>query len=272
MKLYQHLHLSALLILGCLSCVAHATEPTSTSLQLYSGDPDFTKLSANLADNRSFEPAPKPSVQELILYSHNVASGEFYSRYQILPLKTQGTRTYYQTNESVENAAGFDASIHGSAVVHGQGISYGGIFWPLEEMKITDTNGKNLYFNKIAIISIEPISGHLFPLAVGNQLKFKFTRLHERMFRGEHFSTIEHGIMEYEVIKKQNGYPLLNHSVPGDIYTLNVLETTDLHPKQYFTDQYDYSPKLGWYINDRYYNQNNKMIASYKLEQWKQNT
>jgi hypothetical protein len=239
--------------------------------KIYSGDPSFDKLSFAVSHTSLFEPAPLAKAQQLILLSKEASSKAFYSQYRILPLTKQGSRTYYKTIETVTPGDRFKGIPLGQkAIVHGQGISFGGIFWPLEKMVVFDFHNKIIYYNKIAITDIQAVKGSLFPMKVGNSLEFKFIRLHERNFNGHFASTIEHGIMRYDIISAHQGTTLFKGLfVPGIVYTLNVSESTNLHPKAYLTDQYDYAPELGWYINDRYYDTNNKLTAEYLLQSWK---
>lgn len=233
------------------------------------GDPAIEKLSSSLQKSSFFDPSPAKNANVLLLQSHDAQNGQYYSQYKITPLRAAGSRTYYRTYETVQNGHAFQGIPQNDpALVKGQGISFGGLFWPLEKMEVINPAGKTVYLNKIAITSVQPISGSLFPLKVGNILKFKFTRTHSQFLNGHSTVTKEVGIMEYSVIAKTHYQTEKGKTVPGDIYTLNVSESTNLHPKAYLTDQYDYAPTLGWYINDRYYNQNNQMIASYQLIDW----
>lgn len=239
--------------------------------KIFNGNLSFDRLTASVSQSTLLKEAPHPQVNQLMLHSVSEQNKQPYSTYLIQPLLTIGSRSYYQTTETVKDGSGFKGIPKGaSAIVRGQGISFGGIFWPIEKMEVKNRKGKTIYLNKIIITEIEKVSGHIFPMKVGRELSFHFKRIHERFMNGQTTQTTEDGIMTYKIIRAQDHYQTLaGKTVPGQIYTLTVSESTNLHPKTYLTDEYDYAPALGWYINDHYYNLESQPIAQYHLYDWK---
>jgi hypothetical protein len=237
---------------------------------LFQGEPDVSKLTPSVKDSTLFVNAPTRSDKQTNLVSRAAGTNQYYSHYQMNPTETNGFVTKYWTVEDVKQGDGFPGISQGdSATIHGRGISYGGIFWPLELMTANNKLGQQVYYNKVDIDSIKYISGNLFPLQVGNDLKFYFTRTHQRILGDNNNVERDQGVMEFRVVKKFEGYPYSKTSVPGDIYTIEVWETTNNHPAKYLTDIYDYSNYFGWYITDRYYDVNNQLLATYHLQDWK---
>jgi len=247
------------------SAVALAANDTQL-YQLFHGEPTLSKLNPSLKKTKLFSAAPIATAKQLVLSSSN-AIGSNYSSYVISPKYKKGNRSIYRTDETIYDGAMFSAATRGSNVlVHGRGVSFGGIFWPLELMTITNHNGQKVYYNKLAITSIKPISGHLFPLKVGNDLKFYFTRIHIQRIGQRSKTYKDRGIMEYKVTQKTMGY---DHgaALSGPIYTIEVLESTRRNRNFHLTDEYQYAPKLGWYVTDIYFKKN-RVVARYYLSQW----
>ncbi len=243
---------------------------TSYPSSIYPGNPEISKLTPEVAADKMFANAPKRTVKQTNLISHAASTGQYRSHYQMNPVYSQGFKTKYWTREIIQDGLIFNGIAPGStAIVDGKGISYGGIFWPLEKMTVTGPNGYQLYYNKIDITNIKHKSGHLFPLKVGNDLQFYFTRLHERDFNGKHTFVTEHGVMEYQVIKQFQNFPTAENKIPGKIFSILVYESTDRHPQKYLTDEYAYSDALGWYIGDKYFDKANQLLAVYRVHKWK---
>lgn len=236
---------------------------------LYQGEPDIAKLAPSVKGSPLFVNAPTRTNKQTNLVSRAARTDQYYSHYQMNPSETHGFITKYSTVEAVKRGNGFPGIAPGAPVtIHGRGISFGGIFWPLELMTAYNKQGNLIYYNKVDIDSIKYLSGNLFPLQVGNDLKFYFTRTHERMLGNNNKIERDQGVMEFRVVKKFEGYPYSQTPVPGDIYTIQVWETTKNHPKKYLSDIYDYSNSFGWYITDRYYDVNNQHLATYRLQNW----
>lgn len=216
-----------------------------------------------------FKKAKAPTAKQTVLYSIGIKTGKHYSVYTMQPLAQYSKVTKYKTTEHVVDGSRFPGIALGrSATVHGKGLSLGGIFWPKEGMVIYAANNKVIYDNRIAITAIKPVSGHLFPLQVGNVLKFDFKRTHSRMIDGK--TTVKHaiGVMTYKVVKKFNGFDFSNKKIPGPIYEIQVWESTNYQHKPYLTDIYDYSDGFHWYISDKYFTKQNKLIAWYRVKTW----
>jgi hypothetical protein len=253
---------------GCISSRLPDTLPGKP--EIYYDNPSIEKLSIPLRDTHLFDCSPKRKVKNLWMMSRDVTFGNYYSEYHIHPVLTQDHMSDYWTHETVYEGSFFTQFFpEQPAIVNGEGVSFGGIFWPLELMTVDSPNSNLLvYYNKLAIIYISPIMGHLFPLAVGNVLRFRFVRLHERRINGANRFTRERGIMEYRVVKVRHGFAASKPPVPGDIYTIIVSEATNRHHAPYITDIYDYAPALGWYITDQYFDRNNRLMAVYRLRKW----
>ncbi len=217
-----------------------------------------------------FDKAKGPTVKQTQLYSIEANSGNHYSIYTMEPQKTYGHVTKYKTTEQVANGAGFGSGIgkYQPVTVHGKGLSLGGIFWPKEQMIIYGSNHKKIYDNRIRITAIKPLSGHLFPMHVGNVLKFKFKRSHYRLIDGKVSEENSVGTMTYKVINQFNQFSYSNKKIPHPIYEIEVWEKTNLHPKPYLTDIYEYSAGFHWYISDKYFNKNNQLLAWYRVKNW----
>lgn len=243
--------------------VAHA------NTMLYSGEPEINKLIPAIQNTTLFAAAPKPTEKQSLLLSRFANNNLPYSQYLIQPLQTLGTTSKYKTTETIENGSIFPGIQPGSPlVVNGRGISLGGIFWPLEKMSANNAQGQQVYYNVINIHGFKYISGSLFPLKVGNDLKFHFDRTHQQIVGGTETLVNDSGVMEYKVVGQYQGYPKSKNTVPGLIYTIEVWEKTNLHPNKYLTDIYDYSLALGWYVTDRYYNTDNQHLMTYHLGSW----
>lgn len=216
-----------------------------------------------------FKKSQNPSMKKTVLYSISAATGQHYSIYTMQPLQFYNKVTKYKTTEQVSDGSGFPGIAKGqAAIVHGLGLSLGGIFWPKEQMLVYASNGKVIYNNQIDITAVKPVSGHLFPLAVGNVLKFDFKRTHSRKLGKKTTVTHEIGEMTYKVIAKTHGFSYSNKKIPGTIYEIEVWETTNLHPTPYLTDIYEYSNSFHWYISDKYFTKHNQLIAWYRVKTW----
>ena len=236
--------------------------------QMYSGEPAFNKLTPEVAATTLFDQAPKRTAIQTNLASLIAGTNLYYSHYQMNPQQTQSFMTKYYTNEWVKDASGFGLPAGTPLLVHGRGISFGGIFWPLEMMTATNAQGKQIYFNKVNIYELKNPSGQLFPLKVGNDLKFDFARTHVRTINGQTTTINDHGVMEYKVVAVQDGYANSKNPLPGKVYTIQIWESTNVHPQKYLTDIYDYSESLGWYVEDNYYSQSNQNLITYRLYNW----
>lgn len=259
--LVNSLYLSSLLAL--IAPLAHA------DTQMYAGEPEIAKLIPAIKNTQLFAAAPTPTEKQSTLLSHFADSKQPYSQYVIQPLQTIGTTTKYKTTETIPSGSEFPNVAPGQTIiVNGRGISLGGIFWPLEKMTARNDQGQRVYYNKIDIHSFKYISGNLFPLKVGNDLKFDFSRTHIQMIGDKKTVINDHGVMEYKVVAEYHNYPESKEAVPGQIFTIQVWEQTNIHPQKYLTDIYDYAPALGWYITDRYFNPSNKHLMTYRLNSW----
>lgn len=227
-------------------------------------------LNAFVKKTGLFAAAHAPTDKQTVLYSVNVPSGLHYSIYTMHPLTTIGKVTHYKTTEQIQDGRRFPAIPKWQGVVvHGQGLSLGGIFWPKESMIAHAPTGKLVYDNRIDITAIKPISGNLFPMQVGNELQFAFKRTHSRMVGNKTTVTHETGIMTYKVVKQLNHFSFSDKTIPGPIYQIQVWETTNLHPKPYLTDIYDYSDSFHWYVADKYFTTSNRPYAFYRVKMWK---
>lgn len=227
-------------------------------------------LNAFVKQTGLFAAAQAPTDKQTVLYSINLPSGLHYSIYTMQPQVTIGKVTQYKTTEQVKDGARFPGIPKWEGVViHGKGLSLGGIFWPKESMIAHAPNGNLIYDNRIDITAIKPISGSLFPMHVGNELKFEFKRTHYRMAGSKTKITNETGIMTYKVVHELVEFPFSNKPIPRPIYQLQVWETTNLHPKPYLTDIYDYSDGFHWYVADKYFTTSNKPYAFYRVKTWK---
>lgn len=216
-----------------------------------------------------FAKAKSPTAKKTVLYSIGMDNGGHYSVYTMQPLAVYGKVTKYKTTEQIDEGSRFPGIPLGrTATVHGKGLSLGGIFWPKENMVVYASNGKIVYDNRIDVTAIKPVSGHLFPLKVGNVLKFDFKRIHSRMIDGK--TTVKHevGVMTYKVINKTTHFDFSNKKIPGPIYEIEVWESTNYQRKPYLTDIYEYSDGFHWYISDKYFTKQNKLIAWYRVKTW----
>jgi len=216
-----------------------------------------------------FSKAQAPTMKKTVLHSIGMDNGAHYSVYTMQPLAFYGKVTKYKTTEQVDDGSRFPGIPAGhSAVVHGRGLSLGGIFWPKENMVIYAPDGHIIYDNRIDVTAIKPVSGHLFPLHVGNVLKFDFKRTHSRMIDGK--TTVKHevGVMTYKVINKFNDFDFSNKKIPTPIYEIEVWESTNYQRKPYLTDIYEYSNGFHWYVSDKYFTKQNKLIAWYRVKTW----
>lgn len=226
-------------------------------------------LNAFVKKTGLFAAAEAPTDKHTVLYSINLPSGLHYSIYTMQPLASFGKVTQYKTTEQVQDGSRFSGiSKWEGVVVHGQGLSLGGIFWPKESMVASAPNGNVIYDNHIDITAIKPISGNLFPMHVGSELKFEFQRTHSRMLAGKTTVTHETGIMTYKVIREITHFSFSDKPIPGPIYQIQVWETTNLHPKPYLTDIYDYSNGFHWYVADKYFTTSNVPYAFYRVKTW----
>ncbi len=250
--------------------LASVTFPTMANTRWVNISP-ITPSSLNnfIKKTGMFSDAKAPTAKQTVLYSQDITNKQHYSVYTMEPLAIYGKVTKYKTTEQVEQGSRFPGIPQGhKATVHGRGLSLGGLFWPKENMLIYAPNGKLIYDNKVDITAIKPLSGHLFPLKVGNVLKFDFKRIHSRMMDGN--TVVEHdvGIMTYKVINKFNHFDFSNKKIPGPIYEVEVWESTNNHPTPYLTDIYEYSNGFHWYISDKYFTKSNKLIAWYRVKTW----
>lgn len=215
-----------------------------------------------------FKHAQLPVMKQTVLYSIG-RDNQHYSVYKMNPLQFIGRVSRYRTHETVVEGKRFPGIASGEpAIIHGKGLSLGGLFWPKEQMVIRNKQKKLIYDNQIDITAIQPVSGHLFPLKVGNTLVFKFKRRHSRMFAGKTKVKLEQGWMTYKVIAKTNQFPYAHKPIPGPIYEVEVWEQTRTHPKPYLTDIYQYAKGLNWYISDKYFNKSNRLLAWYRVKTW----
>lgn len=222
-----------------------------------------------VAKSTLFIDSQGPTDRKTVLYSISASTGKHYSIYTMHPEKTIGKVTEYRTTEHVANGSGFAGKGNTQElIVHGKGLSLGGIFWPKESMKAYNSIGQIIYDNHIDITAIKPISGKLFPMHVGAELKFEFKRTHSRLFEGRTTVTHEIGTMTYKVVKEIHHFSYSTKKIPGPIYEIQVWESTNLHPKPYLTDIYQYSNGFHWYISDKYFTQQNKLIAWYRVRHW----
>jgi len=228
-----------------------------------------TSLNNFITQSKLFAYAKKPTAKQTVQYSITANDSKHYSIYTMEPLASIGKVTPYKTTENIDDGSRFPGIPRGlKAIVHGKGLSLGGIFWPKETMTVYTPSGKVIYDNRIDITAIKPISGHLFPLKVGNELKFAFKRLHSRLYAGNQTVKKEIGVMTYKVIKKLNTFSFSSKKIPGPIYEIEVWESTNRHPKPYLTDIYKYSDGFHWYISDKYYTKENKLYAWYRVKNW----
>lgn len=226
-------------------------------------------LNAFVKQTGLFAAAQSPTDKQTVLYSINLPSKLHYSIYTMQPLAFFGKVTQYKTTEQVEDGSRFPGiSKWDSVVVHGKGLSLGGIFWPKESMIARAPDGTVVYDNKIDITAIKPISGNLFPMHVGSELQFEFKRTHSRMFGNQTTLTHETGIMTYKVVSQITNFTFSDKPIPGPIYEIEVWETTNLHPKPYLTDIYYYSDGFHWYVADRYFSTSNVPYAWYRVKTW----
>jgi hypothetical protein len=240
----------------------------NTTTHPYPGNPSKDKLSPALKQSSLMQQAPKVHVKRLTLTSHD-SQGHYYSTYVIQPQKQWPPISHYKTRETIKPGGRFPGVKQSQqAVVYGQGVSFGGIFWPLEKMALTNSKGQQVYYNKIDIYSVSHISGQLFPLKVDNTLRFHFQRIHVRCFKKQCQRSHDQGIIVYKVVKKRPHYAYSSVKIPGAIYRIEVWESTQQHPQWYLTDIYDYAPQLGWYVSDRYFNKANKNLAHYFLQKY----
>lgn len=216
-----------------------------------------------------FKEAHIPTMKQTEQYSIHATTGRHYSIYTMQPQLKINKVTQYNTIEHVVDGSGFPGIPEGaSAIVYGQGLSLGGIFWPKESMRVYDPAHKLIYDNQIDITAIKPLSGNLFPMHVGAELQFAFQRTHLRLFGRKTTVTHDTGIMTYKVVKEIKKFNFSRKTIPGPIYEIEVWESTNLHPRVYLTDIYQYSDGFHWYISDKYYTEDNRLLAWYRVKNW----
>lgn len=93
---------------------------------------------------------------------------------------------------------------------------------------------------------VENLSGHLFPLAIGNRLSFE---VRGKVSYGNKNSAWPHGRRyTYEVIGKQDGYQNGYLSIPGDVYRIRIT-MQNLHNRGASTGTVLWSDALKWVVS-----------------------
>jgi hypothetical protein len=238
--------------------------------ELYPEEPEFSVLPQEIVSSSAYANAPKPHVTMLTYESKDLAKDEKFSRYQIHLLASDKTLTRYRTREVDYRDPGFFLK-EGTPIIRGEGVGYGGMFM-LAYMKWHSIIGKKLtdknYYKKYRMTDMKNIQGHLFPLAVGNQLTFNYRDISQnKRSQSNQADAQENGKMIYQVIDHQVGFQGVEKKVPGDIYLVKVSKMTDRNPQQTTLYEYYFSTSLGWYVGARYY-KNNQPVAFYQLVTW----
>lgn len=236
----------------------------STQQSLYSGKPRFADLSPAIAKHQMFTAAPPVKVKRLQYVSTAYPSGEVYSDYNIYPEITAGKLSEYYTRER--------PPVHGGVqtpVVNGDGVGYGGIFMLLYRKRGSILNQPQFY-TKYAMTSISDVSGHLFPLKLGNELRFHYQAVHtDRLNPNAERGERDAGVMLYKVVQQLPRYHFRDMTLQGPIYKIEVWRTTKANPTLHRQYAYYFSPRLGWYIWAQYF-ADNKLIANYRMVKfWK---
>jgi hypothetical protein len=93
---------------------------------------------------------------------------------------------------------------------------------------------------------VENLSGHLFPLAIGNRLSFE---VRGKVAYGNKNSAWPHGRRyTYEVIGKQDGFQNGYLSIPGDVYRIRIT-MQNLHNRGASTGTVLWSDALKWVVS-----------------------
>jgi hypothetical protein len=267
MKRFLLINFTIILFAIILPLSAAADSLNSQWIQLSPTTPE--SLNKFINKTGLFAKAKAPTAKKTILHSIEIDTNSHYSVYTMQPLAVYGKVTQYKTTEHINEGSRFPGiPIGHMATVHGKGLSLGGIFWPKENMVVYAPSGKLIYDNRIDVTAIKPVSGHLFPLQVGNILKFDFKRIHSRMIGGKTTVKNETGVMTYKVTRKFNNFNFSSKKIPGPIYEIEVWESTNYQRKPYLTDIYEYSNGFHWYISDKYFTKRNKLIAWYRVKTW----
>lgn len=221
-----------------------------------------------VTQNAIFKREPQRQVSHLTYVSNEIPSGRIYSRYQIMPLHSQGPMTRYKTIEHPLTERGLlqHADIMG---VRGAGVGSGGIF-SLGYIKSEARDGKMLqhprFYIKYEVVSIDNPQGHLFPLHLGNRLRFHYLAYYKNSHQANPIY-IDSGEMQYEVIRHQWGYTRSKPIVPGDIYVVRFRQSSRNDPRLLVQYDYTFSNALGWYIASKYYI-HNRPVVYYHLTSW----
>lgn len=179
-----------------------------------------------------------------------------YSAYQITPLNTVSRLTRYTTRE-VMPGRDFQTQT-GLPNATGNGIGYGGII-SLAYIKTGKLAHYPNFYHYFFIYHISNIKGHLFPLQVGNQIKFHY-QANEQDHDQYHVQQVQ-GEMQYKVVKV-----LHYQHIPGEVFEIKFLQSKNGN-KLGLKNIYYFSPTLGWYVMAEYFS-NNKLLVRYDTKIW----
>lgn len=188
-------------------------------------------IAPSIISSHIFDLGPLPRTKILHYQATNVATGQPYSTLEINLIRTKNHITEYESTEQLNDGE----------TVKARSIAFGGVA-PFKIEKQKWQNDKLISSKYIKFIDVSDISGRLFPLAVGNEIRYSFSKT----FSPDQ-KKIALGNASLSVIGKANGFTYNNNLLPGDIFIIQYKEQLNDHAPE-IKAQYYFSTKLNWFV------------------------